>query len=161
MPSYEAHVEWLASVNARYEQTISTLTSPSSVAPAAATGLPHAPAAWVSIHTEEAAVDISQQFDSIALDGADFDEPVYRSLSDAFDSFSSGSSSWAASEAEFDEPPVYRSLSDAMVSAAQDPEPAAAAGAALSAEEAERLWLAGENPPLIRRQHARGATFAL
>lgn len=101
----------------------------------------------------------ANSFAGIALDGSDFDAPVYRSLSD-FSSedapvyrslsdavFSSGehSPSWALEE-DLETTPVYRSMGSAF----DDASP-------MNAEAAERQWLE-TMPPLIKRQHARGAS---
>jgi len=152
--SYEAHLAWLQDMNSRYQEMMSsgTLASPSS----SATGqLPNAPATWQENSSSDAQ-PLEASFAGIALDGDDFDEPVYRSFGGpSFDTFASGSS-WALSEEDFDNTPVYRGLGGLDdIAAAQAPAPAP-----MSAEEAERRWLEAGNPPLIRRQHARGATFA-
>ena len=159
-PTYDAHVAWLREMNQRYADTVTGLASPSAVS-AHSSGLPAAPSSWPAVHDEAIhtaglpGVDISAQFDAVVLDDADFDAHVYRSFGvPDFDAFPSGSSSWAIDD--FEEAPVYRSLSGCEVF-----ESSAAPAAPLSAEEAERRWLAGENPPLLRRQQARGATFAL
>jgi len=99
--------------------------------------LPRARMAW----GEQNAL-LDAEFAGLALDGDDFDVPVYRSLG----SFSSGtgiSPRFTADDLEADfEPPVYRGMG------APAPAPASAAPE-LDAE----AWLAAM-PPLIRRQRA-------
>merc|ERR1719199_1086292 len=92
-------------MNSRYQEMMisGTLASPS---PSATGQLPSAPAAWREADNTTGRVNDAQpleaSFAGIALDGDDFDEPVYRSFGGpSFDTFSSGSS-WALSEEDFD-----------------------------------------------------------
>ena len=159
-PTYDAHVAWLREMNQRYADTVSGLASPSAVS-AHSSGLPPRPHHGPLSTTRPSTLLGSQEWifrRSLTRSSSTMrilTRPVYRSFGvPDFDAFPSGSSSWAIDD--FEEAPVYRSLSGCEVF-----ESSAAPAAPLSAEEAERRWLAGENPPLLRRQQARGATFAL
>ena len=153
--SFASHHEWLMELHAAHAEHMARATR--SPAPASRGGaLPAPPTMWAEeVDTAggdrwapgaEAAMQHTEMaFGNIALDGDDFDAPVYRSFGDVV--FTEDSGSWASDE-DF-EGPVYRSL---------DMGPAAAP-AVMSAEEADRKWLE-TMPPLIRRQQARGASVA-
>ena len=113
--------------------------------------LPMAPMAWRQPTMEEVGLrdtpsgfgGVDERFAGIALDDADFDAPVYRSLAGLF---ADDAATGAVGYAEEDELPIYRSLSGAFEgdSPARDP---------LAPEEADRAWLQSM-PPLIQRQNA-------
>ena len=100
---------------------------------------------------EELNEQVEQAFAGIALDGDDFEAPVYRSLDGLFSSNSGTVSFETGEEDAFEEAPVYRSLFSADVPA-QD--------SLRSEEDAAADWLA-TMPPLVSRQNARGASLAL
>ena len=140
------HSQWLESMKAAHAAHMQRCTAP-------AAPLPAAPATWAEDAAPAFPGMASQAFEAsfagISLDGGDFDTPVYRSLSDVF---SSGSSFSESDDNYFEERPVYRGLFG-------DDAPHAAP-APMSTEEADRLWLE-TMPPLIHRQHARGASIAV
>lgn len=147
------HKEWLESMKAQQQEHYRRC--------GLATALPTAPTTWAEPPAAPsfpgmASETFEASFAGISLDGGDFDVPVYRGLSDVF---SSDSSSFSEADDYFEERPVYRGIDMSLFADASPPQ-AAPPPMSMSMEEADRLWLESM-PPLIHRQHARGASLAV
>ena len=119
--------------------------TPSQPLPNYSQSLPHAPMMWAQDEVLDATFSGMAIGGEIALDGDDFDSPIYRSLG-SLTAFAEGGD--ALDGDDFDEP-VYRSMSAAPLDASGDRQD--------MREGDEQLWLQ-TMPPLLCRQ--RGGQLA-
>jgi len=145
------HQSWLHSLYARKrgaggaDTACATGSPPCAQQLSSPQSLPHAPMMWAQDEVLDATFSGMAIGGEIALDGDDFDGPIYRSLG-SLTAFAEGGD--ALDGDDFDEP-VYRSMSAAPLDASGDRQD--------MREGDEQLWLQ-TMPPLLCRQ--RGGQLA-